>query len=380
MHDKVEFTSSRGAVRGFAQLAGICLLVLPASVLAADLNEAGAPALEQEAYPAITGSLELELAKDRIYKSDDPLNEIIDVGGSAALAVRMGLVPGLAINLGATLESVLDGEPGEDRYFDGLGLYVDTLNAEFSSGPFTLVAGKFGPGFGTAWDVTPGMYGTTFAEDYELGEMIGVGIAAELGATAFGTITAGANAFFVDKTVLSESAFHNRGRTSLSDGGAGNTGHLDNFSLTLDGADVPGIDGFSWHLGYRHLSAGRGDDSDESGVVAGFSQEHSVTESLDIVVTGEAAHFSGFGGADDKATYFTGGIGLVSGPWHAEFAANFRNIDYDGGGNDRDTLYQVSAGYEFENGVDVSVGWAQTEEGGIQSDVVGIRLTKTIEF
>ncbi|MCB1415460.1 MAG: hypothetical protein KDJ64_03505, partial [Nitratireductor sp.] len=173
MHDKVEFTSSRGAVRGFAQLAGICLLVLPASVLAADLNEAGAPALEQEAYPAITGSLELELAKDRIYKSDDPLNEIIDVGGSAALAVRMGLVPGLAINLGATLESVLDGEPGEDRYFDGLGLYVDTLNAEFSSGPFTLVAGKFGPGFGTAWDVTPGMYGTTFAEDYELGEMIG---------------------------------------------------------------------------------------------------------------------------------------------------------------------------------------------------------------
>ena len=333
-----------------------------------------------ETFPGITGTLDLELDDDWTIHSDDPLNEINNLYGSAELAVRMGLASWVAINAGATLETVLDGTAGENRAFDDVGLYVDTLNAEFAFASFTLTAGKFGPGFGTAWDNTPGVYGTSFAEDYELSEQIGFGLSTELGATPFGTVVLGGNLFFADTAFLSESAFTNRGRTQLSDGGVGNTETLNNFSLTLDGSEIAGVAGLSWHLAYRHLSAGQGDANDENGFVAGVAHEFETSNSLTVTTTGEVAYFDGYGGADDKALYASAGVGLKSGPWHGELAANLRNVDFGAGGSKSDKLVQVSMGYEFENGVDISAALAHVVDTGVDSQYVGLRLTKSLDF
>lgn len=333
---------------------------------------------QAETYPFIEAELETTLGNDLVFRSDDPGAEINDFYPEAALALRFGLTPNLSVNAGLTLEPVLDPTPFEDRVFGDLGLYVDTLNLQAETGGFTFVAGKFGPGFGRAWDNTPGVYGTDLVEDYELSEQIGFG-AAYAFTGAYGTHTLGANVFFADTTVLSDSAFTRRGRTYRSDGGAGNTERLDNFSVTLDGAEFGAMPGFSYHLGYRHLSAGEGDAASESGFVGGVAQELELGGAT-LGLTAEAAWFDNFGGTLDEALYLSGGLSLVRGPWHGELAATLRRFAFDAGGHRNDRLVQVSGGYGFDNGFDVSLGYALARAEDLDAHVFGVRLSKTFSY
>lgn len=364
-------------------LTGAALLATTAFAKAADPFEqvaTRAAPQEIETYPFIEGELELELGNDFVFRSDDPANEINDLFFEGALGVKLGLTPIFSINGGLTAEAVEDPEPFEDRTFGDIGLYVDTLNLQADLGNLTLLGGKFGPGFGRAWDITPGIYGTDFAEDYELSEQIGFGAAYRFETATLGTHTLGGNLFFADTTFLSDSVFTRRGRLSPDDGGAGNTERLDNFSVTLDGEDMPGLTGFSYHLGYRHLSVGLGDASDEDGFVAGLAQESELANGMVLTVNGELAYFSNAGGSLDDALYATAGLGLVIGPWHGELAGTIREIDFDGGGSGTDYLAQISAGYTFDNGLDLSLGYGYTREDTIDSHFVGLRLAKSFEF
>ena len=333
-----------------------------------------------DTFPFIEGTLDLEIGNDLTFNSDDPANELNDLFFTGELAVLLGLTPWLSVNGGLTLESVLDPLPMTDRYFGDLGLYVDTLNVQVDVQNVSVVAGKFGPGFGTAWDVTPGIYGTDFAEDYELSEMIGVGGVLTIENMYLGTIAFGANAFFVDTTFLSDSAFTRRGRVRLADGGVGNTEQLNNFSFTIDGSDIPGADGLFWHAGFSHLAAGVGDVSDQNGFVFGLGTERELANGLVITANGEVAFFDGAGGTLDDATYLVGGFSVTNGPWHGELSGTARIIDVAGGPNVNDYIAQLSGGYEFENGIDLSAGIATWRDGGVRGQTFGLRLTKSIEF
>lgn len=330
--------------------------------------------------PLIEGELETGLSSDWTFQSDDPTAEIIDLYAEAALAVKLNAANWLAFNLGLTFEPVLDPQASTDRYFGDHGLYVDTLNIQVEHAGFMAVAGKFGAGFGTAWDVTPGIYGTNFTEDYEYSEMIGFGGAYSFDAGAPGVITLGGNVFFMDDTFLSDSAFAKRGRNSVSSGGPGNTGRLDNFSFTIDGSDIPAVDGLAWHLGYVHLHAGVGDVSDVNGFAAGLVRETELGNGITFGWNTEVAYFDGANGANDEALYLTGGLSVVNGPWHGEVSATLRRTDYAAGGRDNDLLTQVSGGYEFENGVDLSLGYVMSREAGERSHTVGLRLSKAFAF
>ncbi|MEZ5812517.1 MAG: hypothetical protein R3D45_13985 [Rhizobiaceae bacterium] len=330
--------------------------------------------------PFVEGELELELGNDLTFRSDDPANELNDLYFSGALAVVFGLTPWLSVNGGLTFEPVLDPLPATDRYFGDLGLYVDTLNVQVDIGNLSVVAGKFGPGFGTAWDVTPGVFGTGFAEDYELAEMIGFGATYTAEGLPIGTVAVGGNVFFVDTTALSDSIFTSRGRVMESDGGIGNTERLDNVSLAIDGSDVPGAEGLFWHLGYSHLSAGLGDVADQNGFAGGIGTERELSNGMVLTANGEIAYFDGFGGTPDDAIYLTGGLSLANGPWHGELASTIRRINVAGGPNVNDLLVQLSGGHEFDNGIDVSLGYAFWRDAGIDNHTFGLRLTKTLEF
>ncbi|CAN0581485.1 unnamed protein product, partial [Laminaria digitata] len=225
-----------------------------------------------------------------------------------------------------------DNLPGTDRYLGDHGLYLDTLNLEASFDYATLTAGKFAPTFGMAWDNTPGIYGTALAEDYELSEMLGVGFAYGFEGTPLGTVTATANLFTVDTTILSDSLFTRRGRTTLADGGAANTEKLNNFSFTLDGEEIDALPGFSWTVGYRYLSPGAGDVRAENGFVAGIAQVIELSGEMELTANGEVAYLSNAFATDDDAFYFTGGLQLAHGPWHGEVAGTIRKTDFGGGG------------------------------------------------
>ncbi|MFC3061623.1 hypothetical protein [Paenirhodobacter populi] len=326
------------------------------------------------------GELGLEFGIDSTFRSDDPDAELTDVFGTAELALRLRLTKGAALNFGATAESVLDPRPGKDRTFGDIGLYIDTLNVEVEAGPVTLTAGKFAAGFGTAWDTMPGIWGSDLAEDYELAEQLGFGLAWDLGETPVGALTFGVNLFTADTSALSDSAFTKRGRLTRADGGAGNTGKLNNVSLTLDGADIAAAPGLSWHLGYRELKPGLGDSATERGMVFGLAQALDLGNGTELTVVGEVARLRNVGGGDDRADYATLGIGFARGPWHGEIAASTRKTRLGAGGSERDSLVQISGGYTWENGIDLSLGYARLSEAGAKSDTIGPRLTRSFSF
>lgn len=358
-----------------AALVASAVMGLPALPAGADEAEGGS----EESFPYVEGELGLELGDDYTFRSTDPANRLNDLYFLGELGLKFGLTRIFSINAGVTVRSVLDPRPATDRYFGDLGLYVDTLNLQADIGDATLVAGKYGPGFGTAWDITPGVYGTDFAEDYELAEMIGVGAAYTFRSMYLGAITLGGNVFFADTTFLSDSLFTSRGPLHLSDGGAGNTERLDNVSFTLDGTEIPSLPGFSWHLGYRHLSAGVGDVSNENGFAAGLAKEFEAGNGVTVVANGEVAYFDGFGGTGLDALYLTSGFGVAFGPWHGELAGTVRRLEGAGVWT-TDHIIQVSGGHEFENGVDISLGYAYSRDGGAANHTVGLRLTKAFEF
>jgi hypothetical protein len=354
-----------------------------AALLAAGLSQAAAADVEQvkavsPAYPYVEGTLDLELGDNYIFSSDDPGLEINDLYLKGELGLKLGLTHIFSINGGLTFEPVLDTEPYEDRTFGDHGLYLDTLNLQADIGRATFLAGKFEPEFGRAWDVAPGVFGTDFAEDYELAEQIGFSGAYRFGTTGMGTHTLTGAVFYADRSVFSNSIFTERGELGAADGGAGNTGRPDNFMVSLAGEEMPAFPGLSYQLAYRHLSAGEGDPSDEDGFLASLLHETELSNSVTLGLIGEAAYFSGYGGTGVDAVYFTAGTSLKKGPWHGELSATLRDFDF--GGSSTDYLAQVSAGYEFDGGYDISLGYGIVRETDIVSHEVGLRLTKSFAF
>lgn len=331
-------------------------------------------------YPFVEGALELELGNDWFARSSNADNDLNDLSPNAALGLAVHFNPHLTLNAGLTFEPVSDPLPATDRAFRHLGLYADTLNIEARAGDFAVIAGKFAPGFGTAWDITPGVYGTDLASDYELSEMLGVGVAYTFAQSPIGSVDVGVNLFAADTTIFSDSLFTRRGRTTAADGGAANTRRLDNVSLTFDGREIAALPGFSWHLGYRHLRPGEGDVKAENGFVAGIAQEFSLSTEIDLTLNGEIAFLSNAFAGEDDIAYTTLGMAISRGSWHGELAGTVRKTSFAAGGSQSDLLLQASAGYEWENGIDLSLGYAYTRDADINTHAVGLRLSKTFEF
>ncbi len=348
--------------------------LLSVTALAALMMATGTQA--QEFTPYIEGELLLELENDNTFSATDPAAEFNSLYPTVELAAIIGLTPIFGANLGLTLEQVL--EQDSDNYFRDIGLYVDTLNAQADLLGGTIVAGKFAPTFGKAWDETPGLFATDLNEDYEISEMMGFGVAYPINAGDSGTHTLAANVFFVDTTVLSESAFTNRGRVRTSDGGAANTGKLDNFTVTLDGAEIAAVPGLSYNLGFAYLSENSGIDA--TGYVAGLLYGTELDNGWAVGVNGEIAFFNDVEGTHDDQTYYTAGLSFERESWHGEVAGSIRQTDLAAGGSETTSLLQLSGGYVFANDVDLTVGYAFVDEAGSKSHTVGVLLSKAFSF
>jgi len=332
-------------------------------------------------YPYIEGEFIWELQGDFTTSTDDPAAELNDVFGYIELAASLYLSDVLQINTVVVGEPVQDPAAGQNRFFDDHGLYVEAVNVQVNLSEYTsLMAGKFGPGFGTAWDMTPGIYGVDFAEDYELAEMLGFEVSHMFAANSLGAVTLGASVFYADTTFLSDSIITRRGRTNLADGGAGNTEEPNNFAVSLDGEELPDMPGFEWHLAYRHLSAGQGDVADEHGIVAGITQEVEFGDEQAAVFNLEYAAFDNFGGSADDVDYLTAGLTFIDGPWHTDISGTLRNRDVVAGADVDDVLFQASVGYVDENDIDWNVGYKFAEEGGVDSHTFGFFITRATEF
>ncbi|MFI0843833.1 hypothetical protein [Mesorhizobium sp. IMUNJ 23232] len=198
----------------------------------------------------------------------------------------------------------------------------------------------------------------------------GLGLNHALAATLFST----------DRTVLSESLFTNRGRTTLAEGGAGNTKGLSSFSITLDGcegsepADCYWDGEFGYRLGFRYQKAGQPTEEDiEDGVKTGDEMAYLAAaarsfelDDMTLRLLGEVAFLRHFDGGEDDALMVTGSAALeaddltyiasytqqvnmiADGPDTSEHLADFEVLySPDGDKPLAETSWQLAAAYTF---------------------------------
>ncbi|MDG1470102.1 MAG: hypothetical protein P8Q26_00865 [Ascidiaceihabitans sp.] len=319
------------------------------------LATASGTALSAQEASRFTFEIETEIGVDSVISSDDPTAEISDTFLTSEATLGFQITDTVSAFAGLTLESVLDAT--NDRAFEDVGLYIDSIGLSFDLGNSVVSVGKFAPAFGVAWDAAPGFYGTNFVEDYELSEALGASASFQLGA---GVLTA--SLFYLDDSFLSRSLGTDRGRNTSSAGGVGNTGKLDNLALQYEleeGATT-------YSISASHLSASVGDVQDQNGLAFGIV--HAARDDLELIA--EIAAFDGFGGADDRATYSTIGAAYTLNNW--TLGASYTNRDVRSSGSDH--LASLGADYTFANDITVSSGLGYAEESGVDSTLLGVSV------
>jgi len=329
--------------------------------------------------PYISGEISVEIQSDHVVSSDDPNGRISDTYTTTEAEFAAHLTPMFAVVTHLVLEPVKD--PTDDRFFADHGAYIEEIYARFKFGAVTIKAGKYDPAFGAAWDATPGVYGTDFAEDYELAERVGFSAAYDIAGTAVGDVTMTAAVYKLDTSELSRSVFTDRGRTTREDGGASNAGGLESFVLAAKLADIA-KSGVTLVVAYRHQGEGDGPDdvADEEGVVVGLSGEHKTADGkIEWIV--EGATFDNFDAGANDVTFVTAGLKWTFlKHYNIAVSGTRRQVDAPAAPDFTDHLFQISAGTELGGGWTVDVGYKWEEVEDVKSQTVGVLFTRTFEF
>jgi hypothetical protein len=362
---------------------GVFLLALLGALasLEAAAEELDAP-WEERSFPQLRGEILVELRSD---------SDLDSTSGDHALnlesAFSLRLSEHLSIESGFVFEPVSDPLPGRDRWFEGGGLFAETLFLLWERGRFSLRAGKLDPAFGFAWELAPGIYGVDFAEDYEISECIGIGGTVEFGDAAVGRHRFGADAFFVDTSPLSGSLFEDRGRARRSDGGPGNTAGPKSFAVSLSGGGIPQLPGLIYNLGFAHLHREKAGDRSENDAVAGLVYAFSPLENLEIELLSEYAYLHHAEGENERRHYFTQSAAAYWGGWNVAFSCTARWIRGREDAGSGDFLVQASAGYAWEIGADgrfgvlgADAGWRGARGGGVYGDGIGVLVGYALSF
>ncbi len=205
-----------------------------------------------------------------------------------------------------------------------------------------LYAGKFNAPFGYGYEYFPGVLASFRAhEAYLIREQLGFGANWTLPTpAAWGEYRVSAAVFTQDTSLLSNSlinrhrccdpGIHRYVRTTLREGGAGNTGNLDNAALSLEGGEIPALPGLTWTLGLLSRAPGKDGTRREWAWAAGLRYEHAWTEELRTAVFGEFVEYRNYGGAPveeaedgtlrplaERRRFSTLGTQTRHGPWRA---------------------------------------------------------------
>lgn len=340
-------------------------------------------AFANDLYPKFSLEVPVEIQSDTTFDSDDEDAEITDTFATIEPTAVFSFNELFSVQLGLIFEPVdggADPEPGDDIFFENHGLYVDTLFAQVANERLFALAGKYAPTFGIAWDISPGVFGTDFAEDYEFAEQIGVAAGVTFGGEAVGDHTLTLNSFFADTSGLSGSVFEDRPQLDEDDGGPANTEDLCSFSATLIGESVPFLGGLGYALSAQSLENETSGGEDQTGFAIALFGGFDLTESLSVEPVVEYATLDGFGGDDVDAEYITAGLAFLMGSWNLSLAYTDRTLDEAGGSEFDDTLLAVSAGYEFANGLTFDLGLKQEDAEDVESSVFGALLTYTLGY
>lgn len=344
----------------------------------------GQSAYAEDAEKRFSGDVSFEVQNDFVTESDDDDAEVNTLTTTIEPSIKVALTERLAIEAGLVLEQVQDPDAGDDTYFDNHGVYVEQLKLSYSGENWSVFAGKYNAVFGTAWDVTPGVYGVDFAEDYEMTEKLGLGGSIGHDFGVLGTQTLSAGLFFADTSFLSNSSITKRDDLDLNDGGVANTEDFASFTASLDGADFAGLKGLNTHLSLRSQSEGHVDTDTvrENGYAAGINYTRPLSERVEMFVMGEWAGLRDEGGTSGKDVDYLnlGGSLVFDSHWNLGASFTSRDTKETGLAELDDEMYQISAGYAFDNGFGIDVGYKSSEESDVDTQTAGVLLSYGYEF
>jgi hypothetical protein len=362
-------------------LRALCAALLGALSIISPAIADEADQADEVGYPYLSGEIVVEIQNDWTYRSDDTDTELNSLSTKTEPVLEAHILPGLSVLAHAVIETVADPAPRDDRFFEDQGLFLEDLFIRYDNGLFFVQGGKFTPNFGLAWDAAPGIYGTDFAEaGYEFAERIGLGAGIKLAHEELGTHGLSASTFFVDTSALAGSAFTSRPRPRLGDGGVGNTGDLASFAIALDGGEAAIAPGLAYHLAFIRQASGAGDASDETGFAAALSYSFPIGE-IELQPFVEHVRFVDADGVVGQDRHFlTASLQATWGDWNLAVSRTGRVTEPPGAADIDDELIQVSAGYDIGFGFTLDVGWAHTEEGGVDTAILGALLVWSAEF
>jgi hypothetical protein len=355
--------------------AGAGLAALLASV-------GGAWAEGENAFPKISGEIAFEIENDYAFSSDDTAEEFNNLFLKIEPVVKLAFSKELSVNTGLVLEQVQ--EPaikGEDRVFDDQGLFVKVLTLDYETGAVHLSGGKMGVNFGTAWDVTPGVYGTDLAAEYEMAENIGLLASYNHDMGAAGSHKLTAQTFFLDTSGLAESAFTRREKTRQVAGGPGNTGDFSSFALSLDGDGFERLPGFGYHIAFVQHTNDTVNSADETRFAIGGRYEFKLPGDIAVQPLVEYVMFDDADGTvNQDRSYVTTALGFTYGNWNAAISGTFKETEAPDGTDTNEEQLQVSAGYQFPIGISVDLGYKRGRNAGVDTDTIGALVTYGYSF
>ncbi|MDB2415462.1 hypothetical protein N9W34_06795 [Rickettsiales bacterium] len=340
--------------------------------------------------PKISADLVVEWQNE--YRSNSDNTSIDDTNRSF---VRSELAPKVEFTENIFIDGVLVFEPfaqegfkdaGDDVWFDRHGLFAEEIKLNYENGSYAVWAGKFNPGFGTAWDAR-GIWGEDFAEDYEITQKIGFGGAYTHETQGMGSHTFAASTFFADTTFLSKGTVSGLDKTKLVDGGSSNTEDFSSFAISVDGENAAGIENLNYHASYRSLAEQDKNQSattdDESGFAIGLNYSFEANEDLGFDILLEYAGIDNMGGVKNtNHDYYTAGlVTTIKQNWNVTVGYTKRDIDATGTTSDFDDhLFQISGGYDFGNGLTSDIGYRGTDESNQETDIIGFMFRYSKEF
>ncbi|MCB2053822.1 MAG: hypothetical protein KDE35_06210 [Geminicoccaceae bacterium] len=323
----------------------------------------------QEVFPRATIGLAGEIEGDWTVASDEAADEIATLQATVEAASALEWAEGSGLFSTLVFEQVRDQD--DDGAFEDEGLYVEELYAAWQWERTNLLGGKFDPAFGLASDAAPGIYGSDFADDYELTERLGLGAGFAFDAGG-GEHRLDAATFVADTTALSGSTITDRGELDRSDGGPSNTGDLRSFTLMLQGSFVDERAGDGAGIGYalslERQAGGRGDPGDEIGVAAATTRIVPLDGDRTLELLGEIALFDDIAATKEGAGYLTLGAALGFAPWSLSATYALRHVEND------DHLATLTLEHEVSENASIAVGYRFGDEEGVVSHGIGALL------
>ncbi|MBU6140896.1 MAG: hypothetical protein KGP29_05030 [Proteobacteria bacterium] len=314
--------------------------------------------------PKLTHRLIAESQLEDNYKTTSKRDEYEykEITGKIRFYSNLQLNKNLSINsyvLATRLDNANDVPTGKNRYFENFGAYFQELTLNSNHENYSLVAGKFNLGFGSAWRFDRGLWSYNIASNYRQTEKLGFSGVYRLGdSKKTGQYNFSFSTFTNDRKNLDNSVFVNRESDQKSNGRPGDTRSLSSYNLGLNvNFDFGKQEKLSYNFSYLNLAVNKRASpvetskiEDQKGFAAGMNYKYPWKENIAFDLLLEYVEMKNIDGNSDLSEkYLTGNlITRFYKNWNVLIGSSKRKQIALNSNGTTQNITEISFGYDFD--------------------------------